>query len=414
MLRRHLPRQSMNIQRGWITAAALALCAAAPDVSAATRSVAAGGDLQAALDAAQPGDVIELQAGATFLGNFVLPVKAGSTYVTIRSSEQDSALPGANVRISPAFSARLSRIQSPNSAPALTTAPGAHHYRLMFLEFGPNAGGFSEIIRLGDGSSAQTTIALVPHGLILDRVYVHGDPVSGQKRGIALNSASTSILNSYIADIKSVGQDSQAIAGWNGPGPYTIVNNYLEGAGENFLIGGADPSIPNLVVSDITFRGNYVTKPLAWRGTTWQVKNLFELKNAQRVVVDANVFENNWEEAQSGYAILFTPRNQDGTAPWAVVQHVTFTNNLVRHTASAINILGNDDENPSQTTNDIVVRNNLFVDVSSAYGGEGRFALISGGADVTIDRNTVSANGGATLYAYGPATIGFTFTNNII
>src|SRR5262249_26114469 len=132
----------MKIQRGWMTAAALALFAAASDASAETRSVAAGGDLQAALDAAQPGDVIALQAGATFLGNFVLPVKAGSDYITIRSSAADSALPGANVRISPAFSALLARIQSPNSASALTTAPGAHHYRLMFLEFGPNAGGF--------------------------------------------------------------------------------------------------------------------------------------------------------------------------------------------------------------------------------------------------------------------------------
>ena len=36
--------------------------------AAATISVAAGGSLQAAIDAAKPGDVIELQAGATFDG----------------------------------------------------------------------------------------------------------------------------------------------------------------------------------------------------------------------------------------------------------------------------------------------------------------------------------------------------------
>ena len=415
MSRHGFPTTAMNTQRGWITAAALALCAVASEASAATRSVAAGGDLQAALDAAQPGDVIELEAGATFQGNFVLPAKAGSSYITIRSSAPDAALPGANVRITPAAAALLARIQSPNSASALTTAPSAHHYRLMFLELGPNAGGFGDIMSLGDGSSAQNTLASVPHDLILDRVYVHGDPVLGQKRGIGLQSASTSIVNSYIADIKAVGQDAQAIAGWNGPGPYTIVNNYLEGAGENVLFGGADPAIPNLIVSDITFRGNYVSKPLAWRGSIWQIKNLFELKNAQRVVVDANVFENNWEAAQSGYAIVLTPRNQDGGSPWAVVQHVQCTNNLVRHTASALNILGNDNEHPSQTTNDVVVRNNLFVDISSAgYGGEGRFVLINGGLDVTIDHNTVRADGGSMLYAYDTPTVGLAFTNNII
>src|SRR5262249_41936878 len=127
------------------------------------------------------------------------------------------------------------------------------------------------------------------------------------------------------------------------------------------------------------------------------------------------VFENNWEAAQSGYAIVFTPRNQDGGAPWSVVQHVQFTNNLVRHTASAINILGNDNEHQSLTTNDVTVRNNLFVDISSAvYGGEGRFVLINGGIGVTVDRNTVRADGNTMLYAYGSAVMGFTFTNNII
>src|SRR5262245_39072488 len=39
--------------------------------------VKAGGDFQAALNEARPGDVITLQAGATFTGNFTLPNKSG-------------------------------------------------------------------------------------------------------------------------------------------------------------------------------------------------------------------------------------------------------------------------------------------------------------------------------------------------
>src|SRR4029434_11015360 len=105
---------------------------------------------------------------------------------------------------------------------------------------------------------------------------------------------------------------SQAIASWNGPGPYTIENNFLEAAGENILFGGGDPAIPNLVASDISIRFNYITKRTSWRGSSWTVKNLIELKNAQRVVIDGNVVEYCWEAAQSGYAIVFTPRNQDG------------------------------------------------------------------------------------------------------
>jgi hypothetical protein len=51
----------------------------------------------------------------------------------------------------------------------------------------------------------------------------------------------------------------------------------------------------------------------------WQVKNLLELKNARRVRIEQNNFAHNWEEAQSGGAILFTPRNQDGNCRWCVV-----------------------------------------------------------------------------------------------
>src|SRR5205814_2746931 len=42
-------------------------------------------------------------------------------------------------------------------------------------------------------------------------------------------------------------------------------NNYLEGATENFLLGGADPPIQNLVTTNVTFRHNYLSKPVAWR-----------------------------------------------------------------------------------------------------------------------------------------------------
>jgi hypothetical protein len=80
-----------------------------------------------------------------------------------------------------------------------------------------------------------------------------------------LNSASTQIVNCYISDIKAVGQDAQAIAAMNGPGPYLIENNYLEAAAENFLSGGVDPTIPNLTPSDITFRYNHLFKPSTWR-----------------------------------------------------------------------------------------------------------------------------------------------------
>jgi len=90
------------------------------------------------------------------------------------------------------------------------------------------------------------------------------------------------------------------------------------------MFGGALPAIPNLVPSNIEIRRNYFFKPLSWKvghpsyaGIHWGVKNLLEFKNARGVVVDGNVFENSWTDAQIGYAVLFTVRSEQGTAPWA-------------------------------------------------------------------------------------------------
>jgi hypothetical protein len=380
-----------------------------------TFNVPAGGSLQAAINAAKPGDVILLEPGATYVGNFTLPAKEGDEYITIRSAAPDALLPPEDVRITPAFSALLPKLRSPNGQPALATQPYAHHYRVQFVEFMANANGAGNIVSLGDGSSAQNTLAVVPHHLVFDRVYIHGHVTAGQKRGIALNSGDTTIINSYISEIKAVGMDSQAIGGWNGPGPYLISNNYLEAAGENVMFGGADPAIPNLVPSDITFTRNHLFKPLSWRGTSWTVKNLFELKSAQRVLIDGNLMENNWLAAQTGYAVLLKSVNQDGTAPHSVVQDVTFTNNVVRHVSSAINILGRDTRYPALVANNIVIRNNLFDDVSAAkYGGSGRFLQINGGVDITLEHNTVIADGATMVAADGVPTERFTFSNNVM
>ena len=240
------------------------LLAVVSSVQAETRNVRRGDNLQTVLNAATPGDIIILEAGAEFVGNFVLPVKAGEAPIVLRSTPS-GALPAQGTRIRPAHAPLLARIRSGNSAPALKAAPGAHHWELRYLAFGANRNGYGDVIQIGDGTSAQNTLARVPHHFVLSHLYILGDVRYGQKRGIALNAAHVTVRDSHIEECKAVGQDTQAIAGWNGPGPYLIENNYLEAAGENVLFGGADPSIPDLVPGDITIRRNYFSRPLAWR-----------------------------------------------------------------------------------------------------------------------------------------------------
>jgi hypothetical protein len=391
-----------------------------------TLNLKSGDDLQRALEEARPGDTLVLEAGAVFVGPFTLPRKPGAEFIEIRSSALDR-LPHEGARVSPSDAASMPKIVSPGRGEvALRTAPGAHHFRFVGVEFSTrDESALSyELIKLGADDRTQDSTDKVPHHLVLDRCYVHAFPAQSLKRGIALNSAETSVLNSYVAGFKVVGQEAQAVAGWNGPGPYHIVNNYLEAAGENILFGGAGPTLPGLVPTDIEVRRNHFAKDPAWfpkgrgfAGTHWSVKNLFELKNARRVVVDGNVFEYNWTDAQAGYSILFTPRPND-SGPAAVVEDVRFTNNVVRHVAAGIHIAGQDDlaQNPNaRLLRRVVIANNLFDDVNGQrWDGDGAFLKVGRSADgVTVDHNTVLHTGNITK-AWGEPNAGFVFTNNLL
>ena len=304
------------------------------------------------------------------------------------------------------------------SASVVSAEPGAHHYRFVGIELAPTAGTWlNAVVQLGDD---EPSLDLLPHDIIFDRCYLHGDPVKGSRRGIALNSRRSAVVNSYLADFKEVGAESQAIAGWNGPGPFAIENNYLEAAGVNLMFGGADPSIQGLVPADILVSGNHFAKPVRWwkehpdyEGTHWAVKNLFELKNARRVVVEGNLLEHNWLDAQNGFAILLTVRNQSGGAPWSVVEDVTFARNVVRHAGAGVNILGRDDNYTSQQTRRIAIEGNLFVDIGGRWGSGRLFQLLDGTRDVQIRHNTAFQTGAAVIGDHAAHT-GFVFENNIV
>ena len=345
--------------------------------------------LQAALNAAQYGDVIVLQAGVAYVGSFELPLKNGTGEIVIQSSRASELR--ENVRVTPAQSALFAKLQTDTVEPVLKTAPGAHHYRFVGIEFStttPNVKIY-DLVRLGEGRRQQKTPDSAPHHLVIDRCYIHGFKTQDVQRGISMNSGDTTVSNSYISEIHGVGYDTQAIASWNGPGPYRIINNYLEGAGENILFGGADPASPEMIPSNIEIRGNYVFKPLSWKvghptyaGTHWTVKNSLELKNAKNVVIDGNIFENCWTDGQTGIPILFTVRNQEGSAPYSIIENVTFINNVVKGAEGGLNLLGSDNEKPSAQSSGLTIANNLFVDI------RGPFLTMNGYEKVSLTHNT--------------------------
>jgi hypothetical protein len=196
------------------------------------------------------------------------------------------------------------------------------------------------------------------------------------------------------------------------------------------LFGGSATLIHGLIPSDIEIRNNLFSKPLTWNpkhptyaGKQWAIKNLFELKNAQRVTITDNRFENCWVAAQQGYAILLTPRGDQSGGPWVTVANVEFVRNVVSNAAQGISMLGSDDSSQSQVLQNIVIRYTLFDDVATrntlwgdADGPPRLLSLspgMSGSANgLTIDHN-IATGGAVLLFAEGQHT-GLVFTNNLL
>jgi hypothetical protein len=370
-----------------------------------------------ALAAAVGGDVIVLTAGVTYTGNFKLRNwGAGTDWIYIISSALASL--DEDERVGLGDIANMPTITVATNAPIHSDA-AAHHYRLAGLRVITGAADRLVTVQLGyngDYTTVPTTDANQPHHITIDRCVIGSTSDSHKLRhGVLLNGNYMAVVNSYIYNCKDT-EDAQAIFIWNGGHHYLIDNNYCEASAENIIVGGTDPYIPNAVPSDIQVTRNYLYKPVAWKAPDlWGFKNLFELKNCRRVLVSGNVMENNWADAQVGFAVLFTVRNQSDTAPWSVVKDVDFTNNIIINSGSLFSLTGGDDNYDSQTTRRIRIHNNLG-DITDDYSLSPTFiqaGTVDGQPiqDLTVTHNTFWAPADET----GPVNhINFPTSNTIV
>jgi hypothetical protein len=337
--------------------------------------VHAGEDPSQALSRASCGDTVELEAGATFR-QLQLPQKNcdDSHWIIVRTSAPDSKLPPEGTRLTPCYAGIaslagrpsfscdsaenvLSKIEfsSKGGSGPVTIAPGANHYRLIGLEVtrAESPGTIHNLISPDNGPADH---------LVFDRMWIHGTAQSETVRGLMLSHMrDVGVVDSYFSDFHCVAKsgtctDSQAIAGGLGDdpmGPYKIENNFLEAAAECILFGGGGA---NATPSDIEIRRNHLFKPLIWMrgvhgfvggtdGNAFIVKNLFELKNAERVLVEDNIMENTWGGfSQVGFAILLTPKNP-GSCPGCKVRDVTIRYDRIAHCGAAMSIANGTSDN---------------------------------------------------------------------
>lgn len=424
-----------------------------------TWTVNAGQSIEQALAHASCGDVVQLQAGATFGGNVTFPAKNcdDAHWIVIRSSAADSSLPPEGKRLTPCYAG----VTSLPGRPALNCAatanvlakvefngkggvgpiifsPGANHYRLMGLE----------VTRVASSATLHSLIQFSGRAdhVVFDRMWIHGTAQDETARGVMLGASRyVAVVDSFFTDLHCVARsgactESTAVGGGLGEetmGPYKIANNFLEAAGENVYFGGGHATV---APQDIEVLHNYMYKPMTWMkgqpgfvggsdGNAFIVKNLFELKNAQRVLLEGNVMEGSWGGfSQRGFAILLTPKNQGGEGasicPACQVTDVTIRYNSIHHVGGGLQIAnGLSDRGGAALDGQRYSVHDVVIDDidGQKYGGLGEFAQISMGQgaavlqNVTIDHVTAFPN--RMLFVGAPAGTrmkNFVFTNNIV
>ncbi|MFN7998091.1 MAG: beta-propeller fold lactonase family protein [Bryobacteraceae bacterium] len=391
-----------------------------PIVTGHSIPVHAGSDFQAALNSANCGDELVLDAGAVYSGNFVVPTRNCTSKILIRSSAL-SSLP-AGKRVSPSSVAYMATLVTPNKNPVLNFSQSATGFYFAGLQLTVNNGvqGLWNLVLL---SANTTQTSQLPANIIFDRVYAHGND-QYCVRGFLADGVGFGLINSYVSGFIHTSYDTQAVMAYNSPGPFLISNNYLEATGENIMLGGGNacslsgstwactPRIAGVIPSDATITRNWFNKLyVAWygkptSGAKYDVKNHFEIKNGQRVLLDSNVFTYMWQQGQGSNSIVLTPRTGcassgvigSGTQPGpmncpdpqATASDITITNNQFLHVGGTVYGFGVDNYGyPYVTTQSarVLVQNNLAQDISAAYNGGG-FISFGNTQNWTVNHNT--------------------------
>ena len=325
--------------------------------------VSAGSNLAGALEHAKCGDTLLLAAGSSY-DVTELPAKKcdDQHYITVRTDTPDSKLPPEGSRISPAWAG----VASLPGRPAFAQPSGGPAKLLAtFVVRRPSGASVGDHIRFigiewttpADANIGRIATAEHSNHVIFDRNYFH--PAEGAEVGhgvgIIDGSNTIAIINSYLSGLNCIARagkctDATAIGGGMGDDPIftlKVYNNFLESAGENILFGG---SASGINPTDIEIRRNHLFRPMLWKedapgyapsasGHPFVVKNNFEMKNAVRVLFESNLLENTWGGfSQTGYAILITPKNQEGKCPGCRVNDVTIRYDRIRNVAGALQI----------------------------------------------------------------------------
>ena len=442
----------------------------APTGACKTITVDSGQNFQTALTDARRGDTIALgctgagNGGATFQapsGAFVAPSKTGTGTVYIHPNANCiGLLPGVGDRVYPdnlsgacdseaglpcvSYGADFVRgggddttATSNFDVDAMPTLVGAADYPHQVLLFENGADGYllmgftvrppTGLASASAGVQASLLISTANSDTLdpgtadigFDRMNIHGDATSGAGRGIVFYGCDRCwVANSYIANFLEMDGDSQGVLACNNSTVIGIYNNYIAASGENIFadlcLTGASVTA-TMHATDIDIRWNLIQKEVDWVALIGSglnnYKNLYETKAGCRVLIEGNIFRNNYASNGASAAAQETSVNikegDEDTDKYTC--HHTIRKNLWQ-----IGIgnwfkfcLAECNGTNTQDGHDLALYNNIAHVDGAAYGrgagtdGHCIYQFFTTGDDITIGNNTCLNKSGPAVGASG-------------
>lgn len=403
-----------------------------PTRTGTLRSVNGDAALQAALTAAVPGDWIIVDHASTYTadytnafpfkagdnrpgGNGVIVVMAKAMYDSIDIfTGQPTFLP-PKVRVSPSDLPQMPLFSNTLATGSFAVQGNTRGWRFCGLKFiqSPTQSISQHFVALGNGDTgAQSSVAQCPVNIGLDRCYFDGDQNANMKHCVELHCVAGFIQDCLFGDHVKANvntySESHVIIGYNGPGPFRIINNKTMGGSQCIFFGGALSACG--APADIEVRYNWMTRPLTWNGahptydgSTNAIKCNFEIKKAVRLVADGNVNENIWQAGQAGAAWLLKSESYGDGPTNGYTRDVVIRDNLSRNAAFGFNIAGVDNVETAQPPQRVILFNNVGR-VGAQYFDASANPIL--GLGLSLDcghfKNTMVAEGSTNMYISFP------------
>ena len=202
---------------------------------------------------------------------------------------------------------------------------------------------------------------------------------------------------------------------WGNGGIYVVINSvpYIVAATPNTATSLTLQTSAGVQASVPYYEG--CIPSITWG--CWDVKNGFEIKQGQRVLLDSNFFDTTFSEGQAGFFIWNCGINP---TPSQVCNDITVTSNLFEHGPSVGSPFGWGGFGPQNAnTSRGLIRNNVAIDISGPiWGANGYVGSAQNTKNQTFDHNTflntITLNPFSMMFADAPphSNVGFTWTNS--